>query len=287
MNRRCTQFFEQQYFTRKSELDGVMICTMKSTIAVAATVVVLTLPATRLLAQQTPVEYSYELRVQLAKRLLEPMRQKLIKDPESQERQSNFTGQMAPLDPNWTMKFILDNPLPKDGPLFDHNAKIALASRARELDEQDLIRMIESSRYMRHHYVLSALRSLPDEKEELRSRLVELAMAEEAFNFQAVSSLIQIAKLSGDPKVKEALQSRTDQYYQSGEATKALNELKKEMEKTGELASVKHALLIRSACRVRTCGTTQTISARSPSISMGCSVDGGFIGRIFTGRAKG
>ena len=206
-----------------------MVCTMKSK-AFLVVVVFHVLTTRCLTAQQTPVEYSQEQRVDLAKKLMEPIREIAINNQASPERLNAFTGPMAKIDPAWTIKFILENPVEKDGILYDSNAKATLATKANELDENDLIQMIEDSRYMRPYYVLSALKSLPAEKQELRSRLVSLAMEEKEFNPQAIQIRLQIARLSGDTDVAKKLHEQIAEYYRSGNATKTLEALKKEME---------------------------------------------------------
>jgi hypothetical protein len=45
---------------------------------------------------------------------------------------------MAKIDPNWTLKFLLENPAEKDGVLHDHKAKLTLAAKADELDDDGL-----------------------------------------------------------------------------------------------------------------------------------------------------
>ena len=205
---------------------------LKSKTLLVTVIVFFSFTTTCLTAQQTPVEYSQEQRIELAKKLLEPMREIAIKDQTSEERLTYFLGPMANIDPNWTARFILENPVEKEGtPLYDHNAKLKLASKADEIDEKDLVRLIEGSPYMRHYYVLSALKSLPKEKKDLRSRLVSLAMDEKVFNFQAISSLRQIAKLSGNAEVAEQLNDRINEYYESGTATETFEQMKKEMAK--------------------------------------------------------
>ncbi|MFK7768985.1 MAG: hypothetical protein AB8B55_17315 [Mariniblastus sp.] len=204
---------------------------MKQKTLWAFVVVFLACVSANLKAQQTPPGISYEQRIELAKKFLEPVREIAVKDQDSPERRSYFTGPMASIDPAWTMKFIIDNPVDQDGMLYDHSAKTLLASRANELDEEDLIQLIEKSAHLRYQYVSAALRSLPKEKEELRSQLVSIAMEEKEFNYQSIPSLIQIVNLADNPELSATLQARINEYYDSGKATEAVKMLKKRFAK--------------------------------------------------------
>lgn len=180
-------------------------------------------------AQETKPGLSYEQRIELAKKMLKPVREIATKDQDSPERLHYFTAPMASIDPVCTAKFILENPANKDGMLYDHPAMLTLMSQAKDLDEEVLLQLVHQAEHFRQHYVLAALKSLPKENAELRSQLAHLAFESKEFNHSLFQSTIQVASLFNSKEESEKLNARIAAYYESGKASQALKAMKKQM----------------------------------------------------------
>ena len=182
---------------------------------------------------------NYEQRIELAKKLLEPARIKATTDLGSDERKGSFVKHWAEIDPAWTAKFILENPVTQTGPpdewsLYDHNAIQALMKRPTEIDKSDLLKLIDHDLYRRMAagYAEIAIDNLPAENAELKEKIIKLGTAaptkdspDSPINF---GKQIKLAKMSSDPSVLKRFQERIEDFYKSGEALKTWNSMKEQ-----------------------------------------------------------
>ncbi len=173
------------------------------------------------LGQQNQPGIDYARRIELAKAMLEPVREVAVADRKSRERLHFFTRHWAAIDPAWTAKFILENPVPDDGVLYDNKAMRILMSRPTEIDEVDLIKLLEQSKYFNFQYALLAIKALPAEKRELRQRIIDLVSemkSPEASGLRPFACRIEIARLTGSSAVLDAVNKDIALFYQSGKA---------------------------------------------------------------------
>lgn len=183
---------------------------------------------------------NYEQRIELARKLLEAVRQKATTDLSSRERMYYFTKHWAEIDPAWTARFILENPVQeKQGSkgvgraLYDNDAIRVLMSRPTEIDETLLVDLLELGRdsYLFEHYSITAIENLPKEQTELQERIIRVATADRKtnqispFNFD---SKLKLAGFSSDPEVLQRVKQRIEEFYLSGNAKKAWDAMKKQ-----------------------------------------------------------
>lgn len=182
--------------------------------------------------------FSYEQRIELAKKFLEPIRLKATTDLDSDERKHFFTKHWAVIDPAWTAKFILENPVPQDDNiqeriLYDNDALRALMARPAELDESVLLKLLESDEatFMVGHFVTTVIENLPPEKVAFKEKLIAIATKEfgekQPLSPMYFGSTMKLAKMSSDPKVLERIEDRIAEFYESGDAAKMWKQMKK------------------------------------------------------------
>ena len=206
----------------------------------------MTLLSNPLLSQETDSDHgllkpglNYEQRIELAKKLLEPARLKATTDLSSDERKNSFVQHWAEIDPAWTAKFILENPVTQTGPpgewaLYDDIAIRGLMARPTEIEAPDLLKLIEQegNGWMSGHYAVIAIDNLPAENGDLKEKIIELGTAAPPKDSPAsptnFGSQIKLAKKSSDPAVLKRVEERIDDFYKSGEAMKMWNLMKKE-----------------------------------------------------------
>ena len=183
--------------------------------------------------------FNGEQRIELAKKMLEPIRLKATTDLSSDERKSFFTQHWAEIDPAWTAKFILENPVPQNrsdgsGALYDNTAIRALMARPTEIAEEDLLKLIDFDVYswMGGHYATVAIEHLPARHTELKEKLIRIAVKEpkdkSTVSPMMFGNQIKLAKLSSDPAVLKSIEDRITEYYESGEAMKAWKMVRKQ-----------------------------------------------------------
>ena len=203
------------------------------------------LTPTSLIAQDQPDKIeiakpgiSYEQRIDIAKKLLEEVRQKATSDLKSPERKHYFTQHWAKIDPDWTAKFILESPVPQDTEveeeqiLYDSNAIVALMSRPTEIDENTLLKLMEnSSQFMLANYANQAIKNLPATKSELKEKIIKLgtrSMDPKMMSPMMFGNRLALAKLSKDTAVLKQVEESIANYYESGQAAKTWKLLQKQ-----------------------------------------------------------
>ena len=138
------------------------------------------------------------------------------------------------IDPAWTAKFIVENPIPQGTSiegriLYDNNAIRTLMARPTEIEEQHLMALLEENAdiFIGASYAVLAIENLPAEKSELKEKIVQLVLQSSDPKMMtprspiAFSSRLKVAKFSSDPKVLVKIESEIAEFYESG-AAKAL-----------------------------------------------------------------
>ena len=182
---------------------------------------------------------NYEKRIELAKKLLEPIRKTAISDPNSIERKNFFTEHWAAIDPTWTANFILNNPVPQPNAgqgrlLYDNKAIQKLLARPMEIDEKVLLKLLESEQesFLGAQYAVIAVENLSDEKQELKEKIIALATKDRKTEWPLspmfFGNLLKISKMSSDPTVLERAEAKIADFYKSGDAEKMWEEMKKQ-----------------------------------------------------------
>ena len=212
----------------------------------AAVVLAVTLLSKPVLSQETHPNHgllkpglNYEQRIELAKKLLEPARIKATTDLSSDERKSSFVQHWAEIDPAWTAKFILENPVTQTGSPdewipYDAIAIRALMKRPTEIKKSDLLKLFNHDLYgrMAVHYAAIAIDNLPAENTEPKEEIIKLGTSAPTKDSPVYptnfGSQIKLAKKSSDPTVLKRVEERIDDFYKSGEAMKMWNLVKKE-----------------------------------------------------------
>jgi|GEM_PF-2712656 len=189
-------------------------------------------PAIQTTSRDLVPQFNAAQRLELARQIIEPLRQAAMADPMSDVRTRVFTQHMAAIDPVWTAKYLLDNPLPDTGRLYDNSALLQLAARPELIDEEVLFQLLEREKYFTfHQYIATALKNLPADRTELRNRLIQLGQrppSKQASLFYSMSYMLEIASLSGDPTALENVQKQIDEFYESGDAETFLSDLEKQ-----------------------------------------------------------
>ena len=164
-------------------------------------------------------------RIELAKQILKPTHAKAVADPQSEARTIAFTHHWAVIEPNWTAKFLLDNP-PKDTRvLWDNKAMLALMERADELDEEVVLKLLDhnSQFFVFFNYVERALKAMPPEKKELRKKISDLALKAKSkgpVSLQFLNGRLDVARSTGDSKAIQLAEKEVLNFYESGAAQK-------------------------------------------------------------------
>ena len=175
--------------------------------------------------QQLEPTFDRAQRVELARQILKPTHAKAIADPHSDARKIAFTQHWAAIDPNWTAKFLLENPHKDTGVLWDNKAMLALMERADEIDEDIVLKLLDhnSQYFVVYNYVERALKALPPEKKELRKKISDLALKAKSkgpVSLQFLNGRLDIARSTGDTKAIQLAEKEVFNFFQSGAAQK-------------------------------------------------------------------
>lgn len=201
--------------------------TQKTTIADAASLVlgltwawnILVPPA---VAQTSQAGTPYEKRIELVRKMLEPIRSEAEEDAsELRQRHPSFLQFYADIDPVWAANFILENPNPNKQILYDNNAIMALMKHASELSPDTIRRLIDAAQYMRATAALNAIKSLPENQFDLRNQIVAWGLAsDDEGNGQVYptmfAALHELAELSNDAKAQQRVREQVAAYFHSG-----------------------------------------------------------------------
>lgn len=199
------------------------------------------------LAQDVAPALDFEARVDLARQMLEPVRESVLAGEKSRQIIPAFLQQYALIDPLWTANYILENPPPDDGVLYDHNAIREIMSRATDIPEDVLFQLLKGASFMRADYAVLALKNIPEQHTELRERIIATGLdrSDDEFgvNPMEFESLLKLAGYSQDATLKQEVQRKIDDFYESGKAQK----LKQSLEPGTSNTSFYDALLKRFA----------------------------------------
>ncbi len=174
--------------------------------------------------------YNAEQRLELARKLIEPVRQEALADATSKARLYFLTKHMAPIDPVWTANFILEHQTPNDM-LYDYEAVYYLAGHPDRLPDDLLVRLLEHQHDSYFpKYCLLAIRALSAGKADLQRRILELAKRPCKLDPGSIISFVDLTELanrSGDQPFIEQAKQQIEEYFTSGLMKSLLDEQKK------------------------------------------------------------
>lgn len=181
------------------------------------------------MAQRTVAKpLGYQQRIELAKKLLADVKAKATKDNSSPERLQFFTAPWSSIDPKWTADFIADNPTAGNQNVFhDHSAIMNLMTKVDDLDDETILKLLSSSsgnNMMLFTYVGIAMEHVTEDRHELRSKLLELALKSEPANSKTLEALVRKLHLARNITNKEmtaSMESEIDEFFRSGTGKKS------------------------------------------------------------------
>ncbi len=162
-------------------------------------------------------------RLELAKTFLGPIREAALADPASPERLHFLTEYTAQYEPVWTARFIIENPPPDDGVLYDNTAMRELMQRPGDIPEDLLLELLQTSekRFTIYTYALLAVRHLPGDHRDLRQSIIDLALQPREPSQNAVQTFgakLELARRSRNPDHVRQIHEKINEFYTSGKA---------------------------------------------------------------------
>ena len=181
-------------------------------------------------AQDTEPKLNPKERREFATRLLNPLRKQALANPKLDERMF-LTKYYAALDPNWTAKFILDNPLPGNSPMFDHDAILTLMKNSNSIGDDHLLDVLRQSHIVMFcSYVATAIKNLAPQS-SVREKIIHLAIQRgseiQGDNLWSITELLRLAKVTGNETLLAKSKTMLAEYYESGKATEAFEAMRK------------------------------------------------------------
>ncbi len=205
----------------------------------SAIIFVITLCPTFALSQATGQQTILPLdqRIAIAKKLIAVDREAALADPSDPARANYFTETSALLEPKWTAKFIIDNPIKgnSDDTAHENNAICNLLSRPQLLSEEQVLTLVDYYPFMATPYLRLAIDSLPDgpEFDSLRKKLRTKAIA--AMDDATAKTILftmfgpaNFSHLAHDSQAVTRINRKIADFYTSGEAEKTWKEIQQQ-----------------------------------------------------------